>query len=361
MNANVNRLIGFSSILLAIGSNAFAQTNPSPAKTSAPNCFKQGYSLCDDKLPAAYSASARIDVRSSWDFFLTGSFIYWHAEQEGMDIAYSEVPATGIPLNDKAQIQKFEFKPGFKVGLGLDLDYDNWIGSVEYTWFHQQTHMSKDAPVGKRWQITNWLTTNIVATSFSSKWRSNFDILDASLSRPYYRGRKITVTPFGGVRAAWIRQNLHVDAIYTPDSALPWISYNRSHSWNVGPRAGLLAHWLLGAGFRMEGDLSGSLLFTRFTKVSHDEVNPDGESQYSLHYRDYNTFRPMTDMSIGLGWGSYFDHHNFHFDLLATYDFSVLWGQNMMRSLVNSYNTGETFEAASLHLQGLTVTTRFDF
>jgi hypothetical protein len=361
MHAHFNRLIGSSAILIAMSSSAFALTNSCPPKKPAPCCFEQGYELCNDQFPAAYNAAARFDVQCSWDFFLTGSFIYWHAGQDGMDLAFSEDPVTGRPLNDKIEIQTFEFKPGFKVGLGMDFNHDNWVCALEYTWLHQQTHMSKTAPSDKRWQMTDWFATNIVATSFSSKWRSHFDILDATLSRPFYRSRSITLTPFGGMRAAWIRQRLHIEAIYTPDSALPWISHSRSHCWSAGPRAGLQAHWLLGAGFRMEGDFSGSLLFTRYPNVDHYELDPDGVSHGSLYYEDNNTFRPMTDMSIGLGWGSYFDRQNYHIDFLATYDFNVMWGQNMMGSLVNIYNGEGQFEADSLYLHGLTATARFDF
>ena len=89
----------------------------------------------------------------------------------------------------------------------------------------------------------------------------------------------------------------------------------------------------------MEGDVSGSLLYTRYTKVSHSE-NTAAMAQCwkrSL-FDEYNTVRPMADMSVGFGWGSYFDRQNYHFDLLATYDFNVLWGQNMMRQAANLAN-----------------------
>ena len=68
----------------------------------------------------------------------------------------------------------------------------------------------------------------------------------------------------------------------------------------------------------------------------------------------------MADMSIGLGWGSYFACQDYHFDLLAPYDFNVMWGQNMMRQLVSSYSY-TVGAPGDLQIQGLTVTARFDF
>ena len=111
----------------------------------------------------------------------------------------------------------------------------------------------------------------------------------------------------------------------------------------------------------MEGEASGSLLYTSFGSITHREDNGQNDSAYWLKNGEYKTLRPMADMKVGLGWGSYFDRQNYHFDLLATYDFTMMWGQNMMRSLVGTYNGGNAYEACDLHLQGVTATVRFDF
>jgi len=332
----------------AIGSTACAVT-----KAPLPNCsFESGYGLSKDQFPAAYNATARFDVQCNWDVFLSGSFIYWEVQQEGMDLAYPSVLQDG-----KVQIQKFEYKPGFKVALGMDFDHDNWVATLEYTWLHQQTHTFKGALPAGVWSMTNWFSDDI-ATSFFSSWRAHIDLLDAALSRPYYQGRNLVITPFGGLRAAWIRQNLHIrlDSI---DGE--WVSHNLSHAWSIGPRGGLQAHYLLGAGFRFEGSGSGSILFTQFTKAVHYEVDGAGDLVYQLEYHDYNVLRSMAEMSVGLGWGRYFDNQKYHFDLLATYDFNIMWGQNMMRTVVDTFNQHATSEPGDLNLQGLTVSARFDF
>ena len=346
MNANLTKLISSAAAVLAVGGSAFAQT-----KTCPPAPFEQGYGISNDKFPAAYNAAARIDVQNSWDVFLTGSFIYMYAEEVGLDLAIPQ-NATTLALDGSVVRQSFDFKPGFKVGLGLNFDFDNWVAYAEYTWLHETTTKSISGNY-----VTNWIHpvgtvgTPVPVSSMDSKWHLNMDMVDLVMSRPFYQGRKLTVLPFGGVRGAWIRQSFRINA--TPvATATAVVSHNQSHNWAVGPHAGCQGHWLLGCGFRMEGDMSGSVLFTRFTKVSvRDDLSTN-------NYRtmDYNTVRPMVDMNLGLGWGSYFDRQNYHFDLLATYDFSVLWGQNMMYAL-NSLTT----PAADLHLQGLTITARFDF
>jgi len=350
MKVNFTKLISSAAAMLAVGSSAYAQQKAPMPTTSC--CFEQGYELCNDKFPAAYNAAARIDVQCSWDIFVTASFIYWHASQDAMDLA---TPA--VSDFNKVLVQNFEYKPGFKVGLGMDFDHDNWVAFMEYTWFHQTSNTSGNtAPNGSTYDMSSWFATESVdPTSVSSKWKTNLDILDASLSRPYYQGRKLTILPFGGLRGAWIRQNLNVAG---KTGTATTISHNHSQSWSVGPRGGMQAHWMLGCGFRFEGDVSGSLLYTRYTKVTHYE---DGVANSAVTTNDYNTLRPMADMGVGLGWGSYFDRQNYHFDLLATYDFNVMWGQNMMRQLANVINIGSADQPGNLYLHGLTVTARFDF
>jgi hypothetical protein len=369
MNVNLTKLISSAAAVLAVGSSAYAQQTvgsntygqqKAAAPTSASSCcFEQGYEICNDKFPAAYNAAARVDVQCSWDIYVTGSFLYWHADQDAMDLAY---PYVSGDADGQVLMQKFSYKPGFKVGLGVNFDHDNWVGFVEYTWFHQKTDLkSTAAPEGSAWYMTSWFNDLYTPTAVSSNWKANFDILDATLSRPYYQGRKLTILPFAGLRGAWIRQSLKVDAAVT--STTGYYSRNHSHSWAVGALAGMQAHWLLGWGCRFEGDVSGSILYTRYSKVSFNEYDYAGLSYGSLNLHGFNTIRPMAGLTAGFGWGSYFDRQNYHLDLLATYDFNVLWGQNMMRyvaTLANS-TSGPAAEPADLHLQGLTVTARFDF
>jgi hypothetical protein len=130
----------------------------------------------------------------------------------------------------------------------------------------------------------------------------------------------------------------------------------------LGPRGGAQAKWHLGSGFRVEGDMASSLLFTQYTKVqSFADPLLFTVRPYQVNYTNYNTLRFDTDMSLGMGWGSYFDCRKYHFDLLATYDFQIFWNQNMMRMLVDEFQGTISASTHHLYLQGLTVKAEFDF
>ena len=171
-----------AAMVIASGSNAFAddavsqQSSGSSSGNSGSGnkqmnqgqkapYFEQGMELPAKKYQAGYNAPACAKVKNGWDFDIFGSFIYWHVSQEDMDIAYIEppeptmtTPSTNVP--GAVAYQNFDYKPGFKVGLGFTWDYDGWISWAEYTWMHQSVTNSYDAPsflgTSQTWSANDW-------------------------------------------------------------------------------------------------------------------------------------------------------------------------------------------------------------
>ncbi len=365
--------------MLLAATSLCAQQNQSAAprpkmnssqKTMEP--FEQGYDLCADKFPAAYNAPARVDVRDCWDLFLTGSFLYWYVGQDGLELAVPANSTTHL-ITSGASIASSDqsYQPGFKVGLGINFDVDNWVGYVEYTWMHSKTKTSLGAlATGESWNLANWYsnlsTSNsaVSAETVSSSWKYGFDMVDLVVSRPFYQGRKVTVSPYGGLKGFSLRQNFRVSAHNGRVGTTSFnenISHNKQKSWAIGLLTGMQTHWLLGAGFRMEGDLGLSLLYNKFDKLS-SRADMNGVNGESSHVRQkVSTVRPTMDLSAGLGWGSYLDRQNYHFDMLFAYEFFLLPGQNMMRYVANENIYMNSAAPNDLFMHGLTAKLRFDF
>lgn len=318
--------------------------------------------------------------------------------QGGMDIA---IPGQATSLNLLAGetesvsgqhilYQDQDFKPGFQVGFGWSGGRDGWDLYGEYTWVRGETQTSATPPapgvtqvngiaVGQVgvWFPTSWFSgafqNNNSTNSISSKWEYAMDIADVQLSRPSYIGTHFILEPLFGLRGLWIRQSMDLQANVHPFDVGTFpatrTAQYRSHSWAVGPRAGFDGKWMMGYGLRFIGDASASLLFTQYTEVSQNVQSPDivgtqAALPINLEIHNYNTLRPNLEFSLGLGWGSYFGCRRFHWDLAATYDFSVFWEQNMMRYLADM--TSDFFAHPSstpgnLYIQGLTVKTEFEF
>ncbi len=170
-----------------------------------------GEKVKEGQMPAGYSHSAAYMIDSGWDLYLTADYIYWHLNRE-----------------DYGLNQTNSYKSGFQVGLGLNMaGMDNWDLFAEYTWYRN----NRDNDTQK----------------FS------YDDLVVTLDRPFYLGKKLTANFACGLRALWID---NTSGIYD------------QKSWALGPRFGFESNWLLGAGFRIFGNVSESVLYTRYTNLS---------------------------------------------------------------------------------------------
>ena len=335
--------------------------------------------------PAVYNRSANTQLDSSWELYGDISYIYWDIKQEGLDVATAgqlyESYVWESSGDGYAVFQDTDYTSGFRIGLGANLNVDDWALDFNYTYLRQHTSTSATAtsPDGDvaAFNVSAWFWATqygqgTSATEIHSKWKFALDLCDLTLKRPYYRGRYLVVTPEAGLRASWIRQRLTVfsplirndyDEITSADAT----STNASHSWAIGPRAAINTHWLLGFGFRIQGSMGASILFTQFTNVSHrepgiydDDIPLNGPVETGLS--NYNCLRAMTEADLGIGWGGYLYQKTYHLDFAATYDFNYLWSQNMMRYLVGpNISMPSSGSAGDLMLHGLELKARFDF
>jgi len=361
-----------AAVLAATGAFAQMSNRGAQQQQQAPNpcaCLEQGMGLPMEKkcFPAAYNAPASISVSCGWDFNVFGAFLYWYVGEEDLDVAF--VSPTYTTATGTVAYQKNTWKPGFQVGVGFNTNYDDWVGWVEYTWMHQTATGSQTAPAlisgaPGTWSNNDWFITgtNGGEDVVSGKWKMYLDMIDAFFSRPYYEGTQLTVSPFAGLRALWIRQRETVNFTSSTDSTFYDTARAQSNSWAIGPAAGVGGHWLLGWGFRFEGKATASLLYTQYTTVAWSQTNFNAGvvQKATASQRNLNTVRPMAQLGVGMGWGSYLDCQKYYVDFAARYDFNYLWDQNEMR-VCTTRMQGFDDDVGALYLHGLTVTARFDF
>lgn len=334
-------------------------------------------------LPPAYNGSAQI--KGKYDVFGSVSFLYWYVAQDGMDLAIPTgavanplPPPSLLTVNPSSQgsqfiFQDFSYNPGFKIVMGAGLRNDGWVGQLEYTWMSQTTTTNLGTPPSypranttSIWTVSNWFSSYLpAASSVESTWKMSFNQLDVTSSRSFYQGKKVTVTPFGGLRALWMNQSMNVNATLFNASINPATSHTYSHSWSLGLVGGCYSNWMLPFDFRLQGDVNGSLLYTNYTSVVHNDTltflaSTPTQLPSSFSYEDFGALRPTWKMGLGFGWERYFQNKAYHCDLTASYDFMIFWNQNMIRALMDNFLTG-TGSPQNLYLHGMTLTGRFDF
>ncbi|HEU64834.1 MAG: hypothetical protein KR126chlam4_00503 [Candidatus Anoxychlamydiales bacterium] len=297
---------------------------------------------------SAYNQSARVNVCGAKDAFVTGSFIYWEALEQGHYLVLLRNDSS-TPTRQQAVNIDYEFDPGFKVGIGYNFKYDDWTTYVEYTRYHSRNSFSKTRPSWATTQVYFWLSSNDLANEYRSNLKIELDILDLELSRSEYRGQKLIFSPFWGLKGGFIDQSFTFTAVFTSSNLSNTV---KSDSYLIGPRIGFYTKWLFGKGFSLNGKAAASLNYQKFHNMSASFQNMKIDNDYVVS--------PIVELLLGFNWGSYFDKNHWHFDIFAGYEVQVLWNQNMIvKERILSANANIDSEQLTLH--GLNVGARFDF
>lgn len=382
---NKFKAIIFFNIL--IFSSAFANENENKS-----NCcdFCQS-TLCPPK-ECAYNAPVLLTPSSCWNAYITGSFIYWKAAADYLDYAYLDNTSSSDPnsyLNiiflGKDIEPDFEYKPGFKVGLGYKINRDNWDVFGQYTRFHQKTDSSVSSGNNQHihaiWlNFVNFLVLGEDLGAFrkaDSSWKTNFDIIDAEIGRSFFCGKYLTLRPSLGLRNLWLHQSFNL--IYTSlNNSVIVTSFNKANSWGIGPRFALKNDWNIGCNFKIIGDFALAILHVndRILISQHNPMFPIAEphSPTDTIFSNENKLscvKPIMDLSLGLGWGKAFFCNKSFLDLRLSYDYSVYFTQDTIKiGSTQIVPVGSGQEAivgqgngnqGNLTIEGFTFTARWDF
>ena len=367
MKKNIKMMMCSALVLFSGAVFADAGASASQGKSAVP--FEQGDEMLSTQMPAGYTHAARVSTTSDWDMFLTAKFLYWNVQQEGMEIGPTFTTNPSASNVQPSGILEFkdEYRPGFKVGLGWNTPFDDWVVTAEYTWFHHDINKSQNSP---------YLTSNVLQakvtpfdystedllTASSHKWNIDLNIVDVLVARPSYQGTRLTVNPSFGLRGMWLNQKYTIEGTISGGTFNPTKSYGKTDSWAVGPTLGISGNFLLGAGFRMIGGASGTLAYTRYNGITYfARTQSVGKPDLHLSGSSQNRVRAMADAQAGFGWGTYLCNQNYHLDFSATYEFQVLWNQNMINWYSASLIGLNGSSPGNLYFQGLTVSGTFDF
>jgi len=340
--------------------------------SASDNQMNQNRATTQEELASGYNAPARYDVFGAWDLHLAGSFIFWQPKQQALAFGVRSAAAPGAQTTSRGDVidLDYKFKPGFKVALGLGFDYDNWDLLARYTWLYQDESKSYPPLSGGQGIEALWkgggndnpiLAITIVEAK--AKWDLKLNLIDLELGRAYYVGSKLTLRPFFGLRGTIIDQDYTVH--YTANSITFKTTVDQD-SWFVGLRSGVGTNYILGAGFRIFSNAALALGYERFDVTVKEETFSAPSTLY-LYYKDkLGQIIPNPELGIGLGWGTYCLNDSCHFDLGISYDFQVIFNQNMMENIYckaanTSTNNEFSGQSGDLFLQGLTLCLRFDF
>lgn len=343
--------------------------------------FVYTVAMCADSQPThvkkepmknGYTAPCSSTFVNDTQVHTSASFIFWQPIQENMQLGVvSDVTATDDLANGYEVPLQENFRPGLKLGLGIDFNYDNWDTALEYTWFNakESAHVSLDPAntlitLLPAWQIPTLLSPEYSAGSES--WNLIMNLLDWNVGRACSIGNKLCIRPFMGMRAAFIKQTLSVDYLTQNGSFVAlWPSTHltlSTNSWGLGPEIGAVMNWELGAGFTLIGIGEWDILYTQYNLKNTQKSDTSSANVFTFNWNDMDTLRMHTNLELGLGWGTPLKNGKYSLDFLFNYCFQVFFNQNMFRNTFSTFYLGSsTVPNGNLYLQGLTVTCKLGF
>lgn len=292
-----------------IADNSYQSSNCCPTNCCKPCCVPQPKKCidCECYNPQYY------DLQCDWGMFFTADFLYWYARETNIDYSYSrtffnqptsiaDVRQYGFPT--KHHYVKSEWKPGFRVGLGMNMECDGWDLYANYTWFHNHSHsravgvtLLASAPdaafevngltdVVQPWasQFNENPAQPLAFPSITGKWSLIFNQIDLELGRKYWVSKCMTLRPYLGLRGAWNHTNFTVIGqtvdpttftAFDPNTGITQTQGNfvavnnnrfKNEFWGVGLLGGLQPEFMLGdwcgcGNFSIYGNFEGSLIW----------------------------------------------------------------------------------------------------
>ncbi len=317
--------------------------------------------------------------------FITADFLWWRADE-------SDLPFALIGTNDSVSVpsgridnMKFKWKPGFRVGIGGDLDYDGWDLYLNWTWYRNSSSTSDSTPVLTTG--TNPVETGVFlpfllslsnggnldgavsGQNVSAKWRLLFNMIDLELGRDFYVSENLAIRPFIGARGGWINRRFTIsltDPVTPVTSALPEFYSAKANVWGVGPRGGFNSAFKFGCArnWMIFGDLAASILYGKVFK-DWEELDTSGPGSDSLIFSRMTATKhhwraiPNLQLFLGLGWGDCFNCNKMYFGVRLGWEANFYWN-------LPAFITPNTFFASlqsahSLALDGLTLDFKLDF
>ncbi len=349
------RLFGISGILLTAASALHAGDLPSSTQG------KEAVGMVNP--------SSRFQVENGWNLFLNTEFLWWVAKEDGLYYAQSGftpapadvlTPDKGVSFKGHLQKVKPHFRPGFRIGLGGNMSYDEWDIFLYWTWFKSHARGHAHGSLLTLWahpQVAGNGTTS--ASSAKAKLSLHYNLIDLEMGRSLWAGKHFSMRPFIGIRGAWIDQHFDIHYDYTTTPETDGRIRAESDFEGVGARAGLDMRFALHGGWSFYSIASASMLYGFYDC----DFSEHWESTKVAVARDgFHNAATTAQLALGVRWDTYVHKDRYHFGLYAMWEQNIWFGLNKMNHYFHNLNDGSLEQMnGDLTLSGGTFGVRFDF
>ncbi len=349
-------------------------------------------------------------------------FLYWRPHSD--DNSFATVQNAGyygqgsvVPVRPSqfavSQVDTpYDWQAGFRIGVDAGVPCNEW--RVELDWTHYLHHtpnkfVGVSHPSGPNTSTVNPVATLsylqdptfyqsfsqitiplapslIVDSSATGQWKIDYNTLDLVFKRQFYVGHLVTLTPYGGLKALFLRQTLNSSANATyslidPDilGVIGQVSSNISANLcsdfkGVGIQAGFGSTWELFCDLSFYSDISSSVLYGKsqsrlkgilnsslFPTTSFTTIGTPTIVSYFAE-RNVDTLKTTLDVAFGIEWATNLFSDCSFFVLRAGWEEHILFRQNTFIEMDVTYETVQVANSSikqrltDVTFQGLVIT-----
>lgn len=300
---------------------------------------------CPEPAPGPFAFAFPFDQNMNCpsDIYFYADFLAFQAKQDGMEFAITDANGAGSTFLQSGTVGGFSgdhrdwtYNFGARFGLGFYTDHDAWNVDAAWTWLNIRDYRNFNTGTSGAVEIPLYAlgsntTTAQIGSRSSAVWKSNYNVLDVRLGKPYYISRYVVMNPHFGIRGGWISQHFSVD--YSGASSVNrTIHHGDNDFWGVGLRTGVDTSWGISSGFSIFGNAAASILYGKF-KVDQNMIlgtsggTGDGFDIEDRHYMNV----PNAEIALGIAWGTHLSQNRYYLSFKAAYEFHVWFDQLNMR------------------------------
>jgi hypothetical protein len=224
----------------------------------------------------------------------------------------------------------FDWAPGFRVGLGYNLENDQWDTRASYTWFQS---IAKGHAQGS-------VTPSFFAARLSllepfsqgkASLHLHYNMFDWDLGRGFLVSKCLFLQPSIGLKGGWITQTIHSSwTIPVLNLFLLSSSENVKQTFNAGgPKGAVTAKWcfenIQKHSFSLIGQFEAGYLWGHWS-IRDKFVDELGTIIHvNTTNRNFGSF--MLHSFLGLGWDCNFNRKQMHFSSKLGYEIEDWFNQ----------------------------------
>jgi hypothetical protein len=294
-------------------------------------------------------------------------FLYWKASETDL------YEATKLPtaLTKTTLIEKWvrlhpDWDPGFRIGLGGNLPYDQWDIMAYYTYYYNHTENHRSTYADD--QLAGFVPTLLAVRGFGipkleGRYRLHYNMLELEIGRDMFLSQRLSFRPLLGAAATWINRKFSVRYAQTVDLngnvVTPGKGATKIEYFGIGPKVGFNTNWWMSRQWKLFGNLQAAFLYGHLRNHLTSDQTINGEKQRTGDVHNSNdNMVPWLQAQAGIAWGKCLNQGKTYLSLSGAWEINYLW--NMF--INDTFSNTTTFNAESnLSLQGFTARLQIDF